>query len=292
MLNIIVSPKVQNPKGEKRIKKIVKFLKAQKQEFSVYFLRELSDMAESVKEIISLGETDFVILGDDIVVNEFLNVCKDLSKIKLGIIPTGKRDDFASYIGLPSDPISALKEILKFKVCSIDLMLVNDIRALNSVVIGASVEVLEKFENYKIKNFITEKFAFAKYLSNYSSEKLTISNKTKSKTENVYELIVANGGKSRGKNVSPLSNVQDGLLNLNYFLMDAKSNNKKLFKKFANGKHIYDEATKQYWLTNIKVSNANNQIKALIDGRIVYLNKLDISIVESGLKFYGKEIVN
>ena len=48
MLNIIVSPKIHNPKGERKIKKVVKFLKAQKQEFSVYFLRELSEMAETV----------------------------------------------------------------------------------------------------------------------------------------------------------------------------------------------------------------------------------------------------
>ena len=292
MLNIIVSPKVHNAKGEKRIKKVVKYLKAQKQEFSVYFLRELSDMAEIVKEIMALGETDFIILGDDVVINEFVNVCKDLSKIKLGIIPTSRKDDFASYVGIPSDPIMALKEILKFNVCMVDLMLVNDVRVLNSAIIGASVEILENYQNFKIKNFISEKFAAIKYANSFNGEQLTISNKNgKTKTENVYEMVIANGGKSRGKSVSPLSNIQDGLINVSYCLTENKSENRKHLKAFNIGKHIYSEDTKQYWLTNLKVSNLNNQIKAMVDGRIIYANKLEISIVENGLKLYGKEIV-
>lgn len=292
MLNIIVSPKVHNAKGEKRIKKVVKYLKEQKQDFSVYFLHELSDMAESVKEIISLGETDFVILGDDVVINEFINVCKDLSKIKLGIIPTGRKDDFASYIGIPSDPISALKQILKLNVCSVDLMLVNDIRVLNSAVIGASVEILENYQNFKIKNFISEKFAAIKYANSFNGEQLTIANKNgKTKTENVYEMVIANGGKNRGKLVSPLSNIQDGLINVSYCLTEAKRDNKKHLKAFNVGKHIYSDDTKQYWLTNLKVSNLNNQVKVMVDGRIVYANKLEISIVENGLKLYAKEVI-
>ena len=290
MLNIIVAPRSHNKNGEKHIKKIVKFLKQEKQEFSVYFLRSLLDMEATVKEITSFGEIEFVIVGDDIVINEFINSIKDITKIKFGIIPTSKNDDFASYIGINHKPVLAIKDIVQRNVCEIDLMIVNEVKVLNNVVIGASVRVMERYNQFKIKNKLSEKIAVAKYASKFEGEQLNMSVKNgKSKLENVYELVVANGGKNRGKVVSPLANVKDGMFNLTYANLSAKSDNVKNLKLFNKGKHIYSENTKQHWLNNIKISNDSNLIKASVDGKLMEFEKLDISIVEKGLKLFKTE---
>jgi len=289
MLNIIVSPRSHNSKGEKYVKKIVKFLKEEKQEFSVYFLRSFDDMSATVKEIISFGETDFVIVGDDVVIHEFLNSTKDISKIKIGIIPTSKNDDFASYVGINHRPIQAIKEIVEHNIFNVDLLLVNEVKCFNNIVVGASVRVAEKYNQFKIKNKLSEKIAIAKYAPKFEGEKITMSVKNgKSKLENVYELVIANGGNSKGKPVSPLSNVKDGLFNVTYSDMATKSENKKNLKLFSKGKHIYQENTKQHWLNNLKITNESNTLKASVDGKIYDFDKLDISIVENGLKIYKK----
>ena len=69
MLNLIVAPKKHVANGEKYVKKIVKYLKAEKVEYSVYFSLNFENLKESVKQLISYGENEFVIVGDDLVIN-------------------------------------------------------------------------------------------------------------------------------------------------------------------------------------------------------------------------------
>ena len=170
------------------------------------------------------------------------------------------------------------------------MLLVNNIKVLNNVILGASVNVSEKYNQFKIKNSLSEKIAIAKYAPKFEGEQITMSTKNgKSKLENIYELVIANGGKNKGKPVSPLSNVTDGLFNVSYTNITSKTQNYKNLKLFNKGKHIYSDSTKQHWLNNLKITNENNFIKASIDGKIMEFDKLEISLIEKGLKIYKCE---
>ena len=286
MINIIVAPNEHNSSAERRTKKIVKYLKLQQVEFSVYFSTNFDNLKENIKELLSFGENEFVIVGDDVVISSVICNIKDINKVKIGIVPTSKKDDFASYFGISSNPIQAIKNILSKNLSSVDIMIVNDMPVLNNIIIGASVEVFHQFSQYKIKNFISEKFATAKYGNNFSGIELTLETKGKTKKENVFELVIANGGLSKGKPVSPLSNMQDGLFNVTYTTIGQKCGKNKYIKMANKGTHIYSEDTKQHWLNNLKITNPDKKIKALIDGKIVNLEQLNISIVEGALKIY------
>ena len=291
MLNIIVSPYEINQNGEYYTKRIVKFLKSEKVEYSVYFCKTLEDVGNVSLEICNLGETEFVIVGGDLVLHTFLNSVKDLNKIKLGIVPTSKHDDFASFIGINPHPIKAMRDILEKNIETVDYMLCNDQIVLNNITIGASTEVYELYNNYKIRNALTLKFALMRYGNNFEGINLTLENKSgKGKLEeNIFELSIANGGKSKGKDLSPLSNVKDGLFNVNYAVVNKnKKESKKYLKKFLAGKQIYDENTKQKWLNNLHITNEDKKIKALVDGTICNFEEINVSIVEGGLKLYKK----
>lgn len=290
MLNIIVAPKDYNSRAENNTKKVVKYLKTQKVEYSVYFSRSLDNLKDNVKHLISLGETEFIIVGDDLIINSVITCFKDLSKIKLGIVPTSKKDDFSSYLGINVSPIQAIKTILNKNLESVDLLLINDTIALNSIIIGSSVEIFSAYSQYKLKNFISEKIATLKHGNSFAGIELILESKNsktnKSKKENIFELIVANGGHSQGKAVSPLANMQDGLFNLTYTTASHKASKKKFLKLLNKGNHIYDEDSKQSWLTNLKITNPDKKIKTLIDGQIFNFEELNISIIENGLKIY------
>lgn len=288
MLNIIVAPNDHNRNAERYAKKIVKFLKSENAEYSVYFSLSFDSIKDNVKQLISCGENEFVVVGDDAVVSTILSCIKDLNKVKIGIVPTSKRDDFATYLGISSNPIQAIKDILLKHVENVDILLVNDMMVLNSICIGASVEIFHMFSQYKMKNFISEKYATAKYGNNFPGIELSIESKGKAKKETVFELVVANGGLSKGKKVSPLSNLQDGLFNVNYSIVSNKPAKKKYIKMFNKGDHIYDEDTKQMWLNSLKITNPENKIKAVVDGKICNFEKMQISIIENGLKIYKK----
>lgn len=288
MLNIITAPRNYNSKAERFTKRIVKYLKNQQVEYSVYFSLSFDDIKSNVKQLISLGESDFVIVGDDAVISTVLACFKDLNKIKIGIIPTSKRDDFASCLKLSFNPIQAIKDILQNNVEKVDLMLANDMIVINNIIIGASVEVFHFYNQYKIKNFISQKIATVKYGNSFSGVELSLDVKNKNKKLNVFELVIANGGSSNGKPISPLSNVNDGLFNLTYSLISNQNDNKKTIKLFNKGEHIYQEDVKQFWLNSLKISNPDKKIKALIDGKIYNLEDLNVSILENALKIYKK----
>lgn len=288
MLNVIVAPYDHNPNGEKFAKRVVKYLKQEQVEYSVYFSQTFDNVKDSMKELISFGENEFVVVGDDVMISTVISCIKDLNKAKIGIVPTSKTDDFARYLKISPNPIQAIKDILLKNVANVDLMIVNDLTVLNTVVVGASVEIFHMYSQYKMKNFISEKFATAKYGNNYAGIDLVFDNKSKSKKETVFELVVANGGFSKGKPVSPLSNLQDGLFNVNYTVVSNKPSKSKYIKMFNKGEHIYSEDTKQHWMTNLKITNPDKKIKALIDGKIYNLEELNISILENGLKIYKR----
>lgn len=286
MLNIIVAPASLDKRAVRYAKKVVKYLKTEKCEYSVYFSTKLDDVNKNLNELYLLGETEYVVIGGDSVLNLFINGIKDLTKIKLGIIPTGN-DDFANFLGLESSPIQAIKNIMNKNIEEIDFLLVNDKKVLNNIIIGSSVEVYEQFTQFKWQTFITEVFAKIKTKNKFSGTNLTISTKSnKAKTENVYELVIANGGYSKGKHISPLSNVKDGLFNLIYSNSTNTKLDSKIAKSYSAGKHIYNEKVNQLWLNNVKLTNEENKIKALVDGEICNFEKLEISVIEKGLKLY------
>ena len=289
MLNIIVAPNDYNSRAERYAKRIVKYLKSEQVEYSVYFSKSFDCIKDDLRNLLACGEFEFVIVGDDAVINTAISCFKDLNKVKLGIVPTSKNDDFAAYLGISPNPVQAIKDILQKHVEQVDVMVINDLTVLNNVIIGAGVEVYHQLNQYKWKNFISRKIATAKYGNNFAGIELLLENKTKSKKENVFEMVVANGGFSKGKPVSPLSNLQDGLFNVCYSLVSTKSENKKYIKLTNKGEHIHNPETKQYWMNKLKVTNPEKKIKALIDGKIYNLEELNISIIENGLKIYKKQ---
>ena len=131
---------------------------------------------------------------------------------------------------------------------------------------------------YKIQNTITKNYALIKYGNKFDGIDLKIESKNqKVIQDNIYELSISNGGKSNGR---------DGLFNFNYITTPPKDSRKKYLKLFKKGEHIYNENTKQYWLNNIKISNPDNKIKAVVDGKVITVENMNVSVLEKVLKLY------
>jgi len=287
MLNILVAPIKSIARAEHVTRAIVKYLKEQNIEYSVYFSLDLDDMMKNVHELHNNGEFEYVIVGDDSMLNKFVNCFKDLTKIKFGIVPVGKKCDFAHFLGVETKPVKAIQKILNKNIELVDYLEVNGERVLNNVVIGSSVETEIAYEQYKLKNVFSKKFAEINHGQKYGGIELGLRIKNeKNINENIFELIVANGGLSDGKSVSPLSNMSDGLFNVNYSLASDPKEKKQFVKEMNDGKHIYNDGVSQIWTDNLKITNQDKKIKALVDGVYVCYEDINISIVEGGLKIY------
>lgn len=287
MLNIMVAPSNYAKGGEKIAKKIVRFLKTENKEYSVYFFVNIQDFCTTTKELTEQMETEFAIIGDDFVIGNFLNSVKDLSKIKMGIIPLGDNDDFANYLELEKSPIHAIKTILKNKPEPIDLLIMNDKIVFNNILLGASVDLFEIYQSFKVKNPVTKKIASLKYASKCEDVELIIDTKTsKPKKEMVYELSISNGGLLNGKHLNALANVKDGLFNLSYSTGLEQEKRKSYILQFNHGNQIYDSHAKQLWLNCVSIKKPEGKLKVLADKQILNVDELNINIVAGGIKIF------
>lgn len=289
MLNLIVAPESISYKGEKITKRIVKYLKSKGEEYAVYFSHELKEVGDISHSIASQGETEFVIIGDDSVIHEFINSIKDLSKIRFGIVPTSKYDNFASFLKINTNPIKAIEQILNRKIEQIDYLTVNGQKIINNIIIGASAELFDIYNNLKIKNIFSKKFIMAKYGNKFDGIDLRLNSKSfKTKGDTIFDLCIANGGNHYKKEMSPLSNIKDGLFNLNYVCAMDKIDRKKYLKKYKKGTHIYDNRTQQFWLSDIEITTTlpEEKIKVVIDGQILLVDSVNVNIVENGIKIF------
>lgn len=285
MLNLIVAPSQICPKSTQFTKKVVKYLKHKQVEYSVCFSSKLEDIGKNVSELLSFGETEFVLVGSDIALHEFINAVPYLDKIKFGVIPTDLKDDFANYLELSLNPIQAIKDILTKHVEEVDYIILNNFKVINNISIGALAEVMEVYNQFKIKNALTLKYALTKYGSKFNGINLTIDNKNQKVNENIFDLSISNGGLLEGKRLSALSNMKDGLFNLNYAVYN-KEENKKYLSLLFNEKQIYDEKTHQLWLNSVKITNEEGKIKVFADEKFYTLDSLTLSIKEKGIKLY------
>ena len=70
-----------------------------------FLARELSKKREKAVYLIAVG-------GDG-TVNEVLNGITDFEKVRLGVIASGSGNDFEKGMGIPTDPIVCMRQILK-----------------------------------------------------------------------------------------------------------------------------------------------------------------------------------
>ena len=289
MYNVIVNPLANNGNASKVIKKVSKYLKSQAVEFLVYFSQDGEDLINITKKLCKDGERQFIIVGGDGTLNNFINGLIDPSKTQFGIIPAGKHNHFARYLNLPKNPINAIKNILENNAIKVDYLKCNQYRALNLVSCGA-IEIAEnKFLTQDKDSKISRKKILNNTLKNFEGISLNIdSDNLKQKDVKYTACAICNGG-FYGENVyiSPLSNMHDGLANLVTIDYNSTQKVKKDYNITHSGKHIYKKPTSNSWTTQVKVS-AEQPFATMIDGEIYQFNNLEINVIAKGLNIYTK----
>lgn len=113
MLHFIINPASSTGHGIEKWKIIEEQLKKDGIEYDAYFTEGVNDARNHTAELTSSDEhITLITLGGDGTVNETISGIRDLSKVTFGYIPTGSSNDLARAIGLPSDPLQALKIVL------------------------------------------------------------------------------------------------------------------------------------------------------------------------------------
>lgn len=289
MYNVIVNTTANNGRVSKVIKKVSKYLKSQNVEFLVFFSQDNETVYDIAKKLSKDGEREFIVIGGDGTLNNFVNALTDPSKTNFGIIPAGKHNNFARYLELPKKPVDAVKNILEHPAIKVDYLKCNEFRALNLISCGA----IEVAENKYLKQDPNDKLSRRKILKQtletFDGIALNIDADNLNQKHKLYtSCAVCNGG-FYGNNmyVSPLSNMHDGLANV---VTIGYEDNKKIKSDYAivkRGKHIYKNPHSNSWSTYVNIKS-KQPFSAMLDGELYQFEELQINVIPKGLNIYTK----
>lgn len=286
MLNVIVNPYAGKGLACINIKKISKYLKKEKIPYLVYFSEKEGDIEEYAITLFKNGEKEFILVGGDGTIHKFINAIPDLSKINIGIIPSGNNNNFAKALNLDFNPIKNVQNILNANIEKFDYFTCGKILICNNLSFG----YVENVKHMQVRNNKNKKPNFFDYIKNikrYEPIQLNFSgSEIKEKNISVQECYICNGTHQDNLNVSPLSNAQDGLVNIICVTKKSDKNSLSEYLKIRKGKHIYNETNKTFWAGEFNFTSSQMPVHAVIDGEIYELDNLSIKTIDGGLNIY------
>ncbi len=292
MYHIITNPTSGRKKNNyKKIKGVFEYLDEKKIEYKLYkseYYRHPQKLAEEITS--SNKEGSIIVIGGDGTFNEVLNGIKDLSKWKIGLIPAGSGNDFASIIGFDNKkPVESLKKILENNVKTIDYIKVNDMVCVNVLGTGIDVEVLENFEKHtKLKGSFRYFVSLLETLLHLKWHEFDISIDD-GPFERKKGLIVAlcNGQNiGGGIRLCPIATQDDNYLNFVFVSDFKKIKTLFLLVKLMSGKILKAKETYTVKCKKAIFKDENNLVLQ-IDGNIVKdYKEYSCEIVEDGINMY------
>lgn len=108
--------------------------------------------ATDIARALTAGETgaDIVAMGGDGTLNEVLNGIADPTAVRLGIVPCGSGNDFATVAGIPTTPEGALDVLLNGTAKPTDYLECGGVRGINAIGTGIDVDILRRYARMKV----------------------------------------------------------------------------------------------------------------------------------------------
>lgn len=158
-----------------------------------------------------------LIAGGDGTIDSVINKMKQNNiDLPVALLPVGTANDFAKYLGMPSDIEEACNQIIGSKVKRFDLGKINNKYFVNVASTGLFTDISQKTEN-SLKNTMGKLAYYVKAIEEVTNLK-RISVKIESPEVNfegkIYTLLIFNGQTAGNIKFADLSDADDGLLDV------------------------------------------------------------------------------
>ena len=286
MMNFIINPQSGKGRGARLTKEIEKYCESHGIEYKIHLTAAKGDGEKIAHELTEENlNAEIIAVGGDGTFHEVLNGLVAPSECTLGFIPAGRGNDFARSANLSRKVSEAMKVITNGNTKHIDYINCESRRCLNVAGTGLDIDVLERVDGHKGNlKYVKSLLYCIKHFTPYKV-KVEIGD-----TEQEYDCIMAGicNGKAFGGGItlSPLSEIDDGLLNVIVMTMPEDGKIMKVLPKFVSGKHMDLPITHHVKCEKVKVTNYSGKPVEL-DGEIYRDIMLDCEIVKGGLKVYS-----
>ena len=286
MRHIIYNPTAGRKRAAKNIVTLEKLLQERGLEYEVHATCEAHDGERIARELTGRGENEIVVLGGDGTLHEVLNGLVDPSVCKLGLIPSGTGNDFATCLGLPMDVEKSAKIIFDGEAKETDYIEVAERRCMNVGGIGMDVDVLERCLRGKMHGKLKYFASLLKSIFAFKGCEVTVVIDGQEERHNAILVDVCNGTMyGGGVPICPKAEVADGKISA--LIVDCIGGKMALVKALLTlmkGK-ILEYSKSHYCLCEEVRVTPDKPCIVQLDGELY--PELDFHAkIKTGLKFY------
>lgn len=284
MIDLIVNPVSGKGEGQRILSVVEEYLKAHEEEYKVHLMTRKGEAKEIAAKVCAEGAEKIAAIGGDGTFHEVLNGM-DFTSTRLGLIPAGRGNDFASGAGISSDSIRQIASVVQGKPLDLDyIQLESGLRCLNVCGAGLDVEVL-KVTDASNKKLTYIKSLF-KCLLSYKPYKVRIEVNGQSMERSCIMAALCNGTQfGGGIRVCPPASYNDGKMDL-MIVSQPKIPTLMVMPGFVAGRHM----SKNY-VEHIVCDKASIELldsdSIELDGEIYQQKKLAGTVVAGGFKTFA-----
>ena len=288
MINFIIHAKAGRRQAGKAKKTIEKKLSALGIPYAFYLTERQGHATELARDLCRKGETTIVAVGGDGTLHEVLNGLENFENVKLGLIPCGTGNDFATAIKIPKNHKKALDIILSNNVRNVDFFDCSGIRGINIMGTGIDVDILHHYNTKRFNGKIQYFLSLLHCLIHYKPYEFTIIDENGEKqAKKAFIACVANGHQfGGGIKICPDANIYDGTLDMIIVNDLPKKKFPGALLKLTAGK-IRDVNQCEY--AQIKQMQAVGKLPIQIDGEIYNDLEFNVKLVTNTLQMFTPE---
>ncbi len=286
MYHIILNPVAGKKRARKNLAVIERILNERKIPYEAHITGAANDAKETVRRLTADGVEDILVLGGDGTLHEVLNGLVDPTKCRLGLIPSGTGNDFATKIGLPTDPEKAILKVIDGEAKPTDYLEVSGIRCMNVCGMGMDVDVLERCNRGKKKGKLKYFWSLLHSLFTFKGIPVTVSADGREEKRNALIAAACNGTQiGGGIAICPVAEVDDHKIDV--VIVDCIGGKWKIvkaFMKLMKGKILEYPATSHFLCDRVTFTpDAPRTVQ--LDGEL-YENLIFDVRLKKGLAFY------
>ena len=285
MYHLIVNPTAGNGRTLKVCRQVEEELKKKGLPFRTLRTEHPGHATEIVRDIVS-GEEEarLIVLGGDGTLNEAANGLTGTNAI-LYIVSCGTGNDFIKALGLPKDPIEALRLQLASAPRFIDAGMLNDRMFLNVSGTGFDIEVLRQTLRFRdhFKGLFAYILGLLAALRRFRpvEARVTVDGLT---FEAKLTIIEAANGRyiGGGMLVAPEADPADGLFDVVYVDAVSRWTILQLLPRFVTGKFVSLPVTHSLRAREVTIESSGMTIN--LDGELLPVERAHYRILPGGLR--------
>lgn len=231
-----------------------------------------------------------LIAGGDGTVDNIVNIMKEIEiDLPIAILPVGTANDFAKFIGMPTDVEEACEQIIQSQVENLDIGKINEKYFINVASTGLFTDVSQKTD-VNLKNTIGKLAYYVKgieQIPNFRKLKIKVNSAHRVFEGDMYLMLIFNGQTAGNFKFAYKADVTDGMMDVIIIKAGMIKDIISLFVKMLKGEHLEDAKGLIYFKTDKLHIECDEGIVTDIDGERGPDFPLDIECIQESLKVLG-----